>query len=496
MAEILCVSRDVTSQRVMEQRLLLASEYDELTGLPNRRLFKKKLKQEMKRALHGNKSLGLMLLDLDHFKLVNDTLGHAAGDHLLRILGKRLSACMNAHSFVSRLGGDEFAVVISDVENEQDIFRIANKFLLQLETPITHGGKTLHCGMSLGGAIYPKDARDASELMKCADTALYELKDGGRGGVYMFDRKMMDKARARASQLNYARQIVRDNCIRPSYQPKVCLTDGSIVGFEALLRWHCPINGVQLPATVSEAFNDYELATKISEAMQLKVFADIARWRAAGVAVRPISLNVSPIEFLRDNYAETFLQRLLKFHIPHPLIELEVTEHAFNKHGSKYVLRALQMLKEMGIRIALDDFGTGHSSFSHIMDYPLDCIKLDCDFVQRMNTEPAIRRSWKASASSAKNCRSISSPRAWKPSCSGKRCAKPVSISAGLFVQPGCGIPAGARAAAGDTTTSQRRHDEPLNQASHIHIRGFAPIFPTVFSPLPQRDICENPHKA
>ena len=161
-AEILCVSRDVTSQRVMEQRLLLASEYDELTGLPNRRLFKKKLKQEMKRALHGNKSLGLMLLDLDHFKLVNDTLGHAAGDHLLRVLGKRLSACMNTHSFVSRLGGDEFAVVISDVENEQDIFRIANKFLLQLETPITHGGKTLHCGMSIGGAIYPKDARDAS----------------------------------------------------------------------------------------------------------------------------------------------------------------------------------------------------------------------------------------------------------------------------------------------------------------------------------------------
>ena len=284
---------------------MLASEYDELTGLPNRRLFKKKLKQEMKRALHGNKSLGLMLLDLDHFKLVNDTLGHAAGDHLLRVLGKRLSACMNTHSFVSRLGGDEFAVVISDVENEQDIFRIANKFLLQLETPITHGGKTLHCGMSIGGAIYPKDARDASELMKCADTALYELKDGGRGGVYMFDRKMMDKARARASQLNYARQIVRDNCIRPSYQPKVSLTDGSIVGFEALLRWHCPINGVQLPATVSEAFNDYELATKISEAMQLKVFADIARWRAAGVAVQPISLNVSPIEF----YATTTPKR-------------------------------------------------------------------------------------------------------------------------------------------------------------------------------------------
>jgi diguanylate cyclase (GGDEF)-like protein/PAS domain S-box-containing protein len=387
---ILCVSRDVTSQRVVEQRLLIASEYDDLTGLPNRRLFKKKLKQEMKRALHANKSLGLVLLDLDHFKLVNDTLGHAAGDHLLRVLAKRLGGCLNESSFVARLGGDEFAVVISDVEDEQEIVRIANKVLLQLESPITQDGKALQCGMSIGCAIYPKDARDASELMKCADTALYELKDGGRGGVYLFDQKMMDKAKERALQLNYARQIVRDNRIQPSYQPKVSLCDGSIIGFEALLRWHCPLRGIQTPNTVFEAFNDYELATKISAAMQMKVFADMARWIESGEQVVPVSLNVSPIEFLRDNYAEAFLRRLLMFRIPHHLIELEVTEHVFHKQGSKYVLRALRMLKEMGIRIALDDFGTGHSSFSHIMDYPMDCLKLDCGFVHRMHDEPAI----------------------------------------------------------------------------------------------------------
>jgi diguanylate cyclase (GGDEF)-like protein len=387
---ILCVSRDVTSQRIAEKRLLIASEYDELTGLPNRRLFKKRLKQEMKRSLANNKSLGLILLDLDHFKLVNDTLGHDAGDHLLRVLARRLKADLNPNSFVSRLGGDEFAVVISDVENEQNIFKIANNFLLQLETPITHGGKALHCGMSIGGALYPQDARDASELMKCADTALYELKDGGRGGVYMFNPQMMDKARERATQLNHARQIVRNNQIRPSYQPKVNLTTGTIVGFEALLRWYCPQKGIQMPDSVCEAFNDYELATKIGETMQMKVFADISAWLASGAEVLPVSLNASPIEFLRDSYAETFLQRLQMFNIPHHLIELEVTEHAFNKHGSKYVLRALQMLKEMGIRIALDDFGTGHSSFTHLMNYPLDCIKLDRDFIRRMNHEAAI----------------------------------------------------------------------------------------------------------
>ncbi|CAI0815658.1 EAL domain-containing protein [Serratia quinivorans] len=387
---ILCVSRDVTSQRIAEKRLLIASEYDELTGLPNRRLFKKRLKQEMKRSLANNKSLGLILLDLDHFKLVNDTLGHDAGDHLLRVLALRLKADLNPNSFVSRLGGDEFAVVISDVENEQDIFKIANDFLLQLETPITHGGKALHCGMSIGGALYPQDARDASELMKCADTALYELKDGGRGGVYMFNPQMMDKARERATQLNHARQIVRNNQIRPSYQPKINLTTGAIVGFEALLRWYCPQNGIQMPESVCEAFSDYELATKIGETMQMKVFADISAWLASGAEVLPVSLNASPIEFLRDSYAETFLQRLQMFNIPHHLIELEVTEHAFNKHGSKYVLRALQMLKEMGIRIALDDFGTGHSSLTHLMNYPLDCIKLDRDFIRRMNNETPI----------------------------------------------------------------------------------------------------------
>ncbi|MNI45788.1 Oxygen sensor protein DosP [compost metagenome] len=183
---------------------------------------------------------------------------------------------------------------------------------------------------------------------------------------------------------------MRNNQIRPSYQPKVNLATGAIVGFEALLRWYCPQNGIQTPDSVCEAFNDYELATKIGETMQMKVFADISAWLASGAEVLPVSLNASPIEFLRDSYAETFLQRLQMFNIPHHLIELEVTEHAFNKHGSKYVLRALQMLKEMGIRIALDDFGTGHSSFTQLMNYPLDCIKLDRDFIRRMNNETAI----------------------------------------------------------------------------------------------------------
>ena len=244
--------------------------------------------------------------------------------------------------------------------------------------------------MSIGCALYPRDARDTSGLLKCADTALNDMKAGGRGGVRLFSREMHEAALQAVSQVNRARQIVRDNWVVPYYQPKVDIDTGAIVGFEALLRWNCPDEGVQLPSTVSEAFKDYELASKISDTMQTKVFTDMARWLANGVAVRPISINAAPVEFLRDDFAERMLRRLNHFHIPLHLVELEITEYVLGERGSEYVARALVKLKKAGVRIALDDFGTGHSSLTDLRDYPADCLKIDKSFVQRMTQERAI----------------------------------------------------------------------------------------------------------
>ena len=388
---ILCVSRDVTKQRIAEEKLRITSEFDEMTGLMNRRAFKKKLKVSIAKAKEIRGQTGLLLIDLDHFKHINDTLGHSAGDHLLKVLSKRLAHCLDENAYISRLGGDEFAVVIENIESNEQIINVSKKLLKQLEAPITYSGKLLNGGMSIGGSVYPVDAKDGSGLLKCADTALNDLKDRGRGGIRMFGVDMFEIAQMKAKQLDTARQIIRNNQIEPFYQPKVKLDDCSIIGFEALLRWRDLEGNVYSPATVVEAFNDFELATKISETMHNKIFADMSAWISQGINVVPISINASPVEFMRDNYAEILLKRLAAYKIPHDLVEIEITEHILADRGYEYVVRALKKLKNSGVRIALDDFGTGHSSMTHLRDYPVDSLKIDYNFVNRMHEEKSIK---------------------------------------------------------------------------------------------------------
>lgn len=387
---ILCVSRDITKQRVAELKLKISSECDELTGLMNRRAFKLKLKQSISEAKRKKTSIGMMFIDLDHFKNINDTLGHPAGDHLLRVLSKRLSKCLNEHAYVARLGGDEFAVIVTNMHSTDELIKATAKVLKQNEAPVTFAGKLINGGMSIGCAVYPQDATDVLGLMKCADTALNDLKERGRGGVRMYDAEMLEIAEQKTQQLETTRYILRENRVVPFYQPKVRLDNREIIGFEALLRWRDDEKNVHFPASIVEAFNDYELASKISEVMHDKIFTDMASWIESGIKVVPISINASPVEFMRDNYAELLIKRLESYAIPPELIEIEITEHILSDRGSEFVIRALKKLKAYGIRISLDDFGTGHSSMTHLRDYPVDCLKIDYAFVNRMNEEQSI----------------------------------------------------------------------------------------------------------
>lgn len=387
---ILCVSRDVTVQRETALHMREANEQDDLTGLPNRRVFKAKVQQIIKHAREHDLQFGVMLLDLDHFKYINDTLGHVAGDHLLRVLSRRLAALLSPDSVLARLGGDEFAIAVRHIADENDLLNLAEIVRQQINTPITYAGKPINGGMSIGCALYPRDASDTSGLLKCADTALNDMKAIGRGGVRLFSKEMHEAAMRAASQVHQAREIIRNQLITPYYQPKVNIDTGEVVGFEALLRWQPPQGDVQLPHTVAEAFKDYELATRISDAMQTRVFADMTQWLAHGMAVPPISINAAPVEFLRDDFAERMLERLHQHNVPTHLVELEITEYILGDRGSELVARALTLLKKAGVRIALDDFGTGHSSFTDLRDYPVDCLKIDKSFVQRMTHERAI----------------------------------------------------------------------------------------------------------
>jgi diguanylate cyclase (GGDEF)-like protein/PAS domain S-box-containing protein len=389
-AGILAISRDITAERKTSEQLRWTSEHDGLTSLPNRAAFQARLQAATIRAMDAGTSVGLLLIDLDHFKHINDTLGHAAGDYLLAAFGKQLKGTVRAKDFVARLGGDEFAVIVEGATKADDLLRTGEAILKRLKHPITFNGRVLSAGASIGGALFPTDAQCANELFNNADSALYALKGTGRGGTKMFHQNMREQAQLAASQLSLARVAISADTVEPHYQQKIQLSTGRIRGFEALLRWRHPSKGIQQPDTVAEAFKDYELASKIGELMQRSVFSDIRGWCEKGLDFGVVAINAAPAEFMRDDFAEQLLARMGECDIAPNLIEIEVTEHVFFDRASEFVTRALQELHQAGVSIALDDFGTGYSSLSHLRDFPVDVVKIDQSFIGKMVTDPEI----------------------------------------------------------------------------------------------------------
>lgn len=387
---LLSISRDCTAEREKSEELEWASEHDALTGLPNRRAFQSRLQAAVLRSMRENSKVGLLIIDLDHFKHVNDTLGHSAGDAMLKQFAARLRKNLRSGDFVSRIGGDEFAILVENISSGDDLLVVGEKAAAALKSPVRIQGRALSGGASIGGAQFPDDAQSANELFKVADTALYALKAEGRGGTKLFHSYMREEAQRVASQLSFARIAVNDASVRPHYQPKVDLATGLVQGYEALLRWTHPAKGLQPPDTIEEAFKDYELASKIGSIMQDKVLGQMRRWKDCRLDFGRVSINAAPAEFLRDDYAERLLARVMDYGVQASLIEVEITEHVLMASGSKYVHRALALLKEAGVSIALDDFGTGYSSLSHLRDFPVDAVKIDKSFVQQMMVDAEI----------------------------------------------------------------------------------------------------------
>lgn len=384
---ILCVSREVTLQRETENRLRIASDTDSLTGLLNRRSFTRKLKRLASRSRQTGKPVGLLLTDLDHFKSVNDTLGHPAGDHLLRVLSGRLKAALGADAIVARLGGDECAIAVENIGSDAALLAFAGRVLGVTDGPITYGGHELGTGMSIGCAVFPRDAQDVSGLLKCADTALNDLKAGGRGGARPYNEVMRAAAAQTARQLEQARQLVRDEAVFPCYIPRVDLRDGRIVAFQARLQWRTPSGSLDFSDALEMAFSDYHLATRLSRILYDQILTDMARCLEAGRAMVPVTFRARMVEFLRDELAEYLLARIHAFNIPPSLIELEITEQALSKRGSALVTKALSALKAAGVKIMLGNFGTGQSSLIQLGHYPVDIVKMDASLIQSVTDD-------------------------------------------------------------------------------------------------------------
>lgn len=384
---IVIISRDITAHKNAEETARWSANHDPLTGLANRFVLQNQLELLMEHS--GDEGqFTLLLLDLDDFKKVNDTVGHDAGDALLCEFASRLKKAVGPQDLVARLGGDEFAIILKGVDTRADVVRAASAIFAQLKEPCEFDGRLFDCHASIGAGIFPWHGRTRSDLLKSTDVALYAAKAAGGSNLRLFAPRMRLQVEKRARMLALARNALDDRLIVPFYQPKVDLADGSVAGYEALLRWNDPRKGVRLPATIGAAFENSTLAAQISDCMVSQVIDDLLRWRERGVDVKHVAINASPAEFRRGGFAERLLERLHAASLPPSCIQVEVTETVFLGRGADFVETALKTLSQAGVIIALDDFGTGYASLSHLKQFPVDLIKIDKSFVQDLEADP------------------------------------------------------------------------------------------------------------
>jgi diguanylate cyclase (GGDEF)-like protein/PAS domain S-box-containing protein len=374
---VLIVARDISHQKQSEERALWMATHDPLTGLPNRIV----LQEHLDRLSTGTRTgTALLVLDVDDFKLINDTLGHDAGDHLLCAFAERLARAVRSGDLVARLGGDEFAVLLR-ARSEQEVEAAGDKIFAQLREPFAHDGRRIECNASIGASLHPRDGAGRSELMKAADIALYSAKAAGRGRLKIFRGSMREAFERRTAMVFMARRALTSDDILPHYQPKVCLRTGRILGFEALLRWRDSEGALCLPESVKAAFDDPALSEAINDRMIDRCLADMSAWIDGGVDFGHVAINCSAAAFRSRRLADELLEKLGRRRIPLDRVQLEVTETVFLGRGSEHVKDALGKLHDAGIRIALDDFGTGHAALLHLMQFPVDALKIDRSFI-------------------------------------------------------------------------------------------------------------------
>lgn len=378
--KLVAVSRDMTQQKAAEQQVQWSATHDFLTELPNRTHFQQQLTSTLLEAESIASNVVLLHLDVDHFKQVNDVLGHDAGDRLLQTFAERLRSSIRSTDFVARLGGDEFAVLLPGLK-QADLPNVADALLSRMREPFVYAGRVLDCRASIGASVYPFHGRSPDDLLKSADIALYVAKAEGRGGLRLYDPAMRTQLRERSVMINTARALLASDRIAPFYQPKIELSTNRISGFEALLRWREVDGSVGSPGSIAAAFEDLDLAEAISERMIQLTVADMRDWLERGVEFGHVAVNAAAAEFRNDGFAERVLEVLHAANVPPAAFQLEVTEQVFLGRGAECVERALRLLNREGVRIALDDFGTGYASLQHLKSFPVDIIKIDRSFV-------------------------------------------------------------------------------------------------------------------
>jgi diguanylate cyclase (GGDEF)-like protein/PAS domain S-box-containing protein len=377
------VFHDVGVSRAMSLEMTRLAQHDALTGLPNRLLLLDRITQSISLAHRQNKSMAVIFLDLDHFKRINDSLGHDSGDRLLQSVSNRLVAAVRGSDTVSRLGGDEFVILLSAIGRPEDAATSAKKILLSLSAPRSIGETTLQIHGSIGISVYPRDGGDAETLIKNADTAMYQAKEVGRNNYQFFKSEMsLRTVERRSIEGDLQRAIERSEFVL-HYQSKVDLTSGEITGAEALVRWQPPDRELVLPSGFITVAEDCGLIGQIDHWVLHEACRQAREWQDAGLPFGSISVNVSGTEFRARSFVAGVRSALKVTGLEARHLDIELTENVLMAHDHA-VVAVLQELKLMGIHLAVDDFGTGYSSLSYLQEFPVDVLKIDQSFVHRI----------------------------------------------------------------------------------------------------------------
>jgi diguanylate cyclase (GGDEF)-like protein len=375
--------RDVTEYRQLLERLKHAAYHDYLTGLSNRLYFKNHLEQAVMMAGQYNGHIGLMMVDLNHFKQVNDVWGHEAGDLALKAVASRLQRIVRGYDVVARLGGDEFGIVLTRLEGVEEMTMLAERILDELARPIDLGERDFTVLCSIGLTSFPEDARNAEDLQRCADLAMYHAKNDRSGGFRYYDSEIHKKMRQKANMELRLRHALDAGCFEVFYQPLVDIDDGEIIGAEALLRLRRTDNSLILPGCFIGVAEETGLIEPIGQWVLNRVCADLNRLLKSGLDVPSIALNVSAKQFRNKDLPKHIAQTLNQFGIPPRCLELEITESMlFGEEES--ALKLLDRLREIGLLLTIDDFGTGYSSLSYLRRLPVAKLKIDRSFVADM----------------------------------------------------------------------------------------------------------------
>ena len=374
---------DISDRKRAEEQIEFHAYHDILTNLPNRKLFADRLRQSLTHARRSGRTLAVMFIDIDHFKNINDTLGHTCGDELLLEMSYRLRHCVREDDTVARLGGDEFTIILSQLRQPEDAANVAQKILRAVQVPLSLGGTPIEVTASIGIALYPVDGADPEALLRNADSAMYRAKESGRNTYQLCTDEMKLRAVDRLSLEARLRAAISEGQLVLYYQPQVNLRTGRIVGVETLLRWNDPERGLVEPAEFLLVAEESRLIIPIGEWVMRTACRDMKEWQDRGIAPGRVAVNLSPRQFQQHDLVQTVQSALAETGLNGTALEIEIAETTAMQKA-EVTIDVLRELRATGVTIAIDDFGTGYSSLNYLKRFPINAIKIDRTFVSNI----------------------------------------------------------------------------------------------------------------